>query len=99
MTNEQIRSLGEYSHALLASEEFKTLNVLFEQQVAVDVLGTKPDRPEDRERLFATLQGSRAFTSLIESFAHAWVELTATDVPAAQDPIDDPGVHDIYGNS
>jgi hypothetical protein len=92
-----IQKLGEYSHALLASEEFKTLNSLFEQQVAVDVLMTKPKDSEERERLYAQLQGTRAFTSHIEGFARAYADTLQTildaETPVGDD--DDPSCHDI----
>lgn len=97
MTPELIQQLGAFSHALLATDEFKQLNLLFEQQVAVDVLSTTPADTAGRERLYATLQGSRAFTVHLEGFANDYVRtLPASINAAAQGPdIDDPSVHDI----
>lgn len=89
-----IRRLGEFSTALLASPEFKDLNALFEQQIAVDVLGTKPDDAVERERIYAMLQGSRAFTSHIERFANDYAILITPVVDTGPDE-DDPSVHDI----
>lgn len=97
MTPELIQRLGEFSNALLASDEFKQLNLLFEQQVAVDMLNTKPDDAKERERIYATLQGSRGFTTHISLFAEAYVRSLPSTINAdAQGPDeDDPSVHDI----
>ena len=79
---------------LLASDEFKHLNALFEQQVAVDVLGTKPDQTAERERQYAILQGSRAFITHVEGFAQAYAISQTPAVETGPDE-DDPSVHDI----
>lgn len=79
---------------LLASDEFKHLNVLFEQQIAVDVLNTKPTDAEERERIYATLQGSRGFIAHVEGFANDFAIMTTPVVDTGPDE-DDPSVHDI----
>lgn len=97
MNPELIQRLGEYSNTLLASDEFKNLNLLFEQQVAVDILSTTPDDTKGRERLYATLQGTRAFTVHIQGFANDYVRSLPSSINAAAlgPDIDDPSVHDI----
>lgn len=90
-------ALGELSDGLLRNPHFSALNKLFEQQVAADVLETKPDETAKRERHYATLQGSRAFMGFLQMFAQQYAELTAKPVEQegnAKDD-DDPGVHDF----
>src|SRR5690348_885687 len=96
MDEEMIRRLGAFAHSLLAYDEFKELNALFEQQIAVDVLSTKPHETRDRERIYSMLQGSRAFTTHLSNFADDYQRLVAESLDVAnpsQD--DDPAVHDI----
>lgn len=96
MNDHDIRKLGELSQALLVSPEFKMLTDLFEQQVAVDVLSTKPNEPEKREQLYATLQGMRAFSVHMAGFAEAFERINTIKVAEDTQDHDDPGVHDIY---
>lgn len=92
-----IQRLGAFSHALLAADEFKELNALFDQQIAVDVLSTKPADTAERERIYSMLQGSRAFLAHIEQFAADYERSIASihdaETPSQDD--DDPAVHDI----
>ena len=99
MNDNDIRKLGELSHALLVSPEFKMLTDLFEQQVAVDVLSTKPNEPEKREQLYATLQGMRAFNVHMAGFAEAYARTQTIQTDDGTQDHDDPGVHDIYDES
>ncbi len=96
MNEELIQSLGAFSHALLGADEFKTLHQLFEQQMAADVLSTKPADNIERERIYAQLQGGRAFIAHLEGFAadHTRNLQAALAVPDPDD-IDNPDVHDI----
>ncbi len=99
MTDEQLLMLGVFSTTLLASDEFKQLHTLFKQQVAVDMLDTKPTDAKERERLYGTVEALSSFISHIQGFANAGEQLTKPDAEEpGQDIIDDPAVHDIAWN-
>lgn len=91
--------LGELSTSLLADPRFKALNDLFEQQVAADVLETKPEEKQKREYLYATLQGGRAFMSHLQLFAEKHKQLTSSQPEESTtqdyDEFDNPDVHDF----
>lgn len=97
MNDEVVLALGELATTLLRSPQFEALNNLFEQQVAHDLLTTKPEEKARREGLYATLQGSRAFMSHLQIFAEDFARLNSPPEAAeeADDPIDDPAVHDF----
>jgi hypothetical protein len=97
MNDESVIVLGELSHSLLGDPRFTALHQLFEQQVATDMLTTKPDEKMKREGLYATLQGARAFIDHIASFAQDYVRATTTQTveDAEDDEIDDPSVHNF----
>lgn len=97
LDEEIVIALGEFSLNLLRDPKFKVLNDLFEQQVAADVLSTKPEEKQKREYLYATLQGGRAFMGQLQLFAEKYTQLTSTTQveDAIEDDIDDPSVHDF----
>lgn len=89
-------AVGEIANSLSRSPQFKIIQDLFEQQVAHDVLTTKPEQGQDRERLYSQLQGARAFAHHIASLAEQYRTMTELQVITQDDEIDDPSVHDIY---
>lgn len=95
MEEELILRLGAFSTMLQASDEFKNLNLLFEQQIAVDVLNTKPTDAAERERLYATLQGARSFQIHIAGFANDYAIANTPEVVDQNLDDDNPDVHDI----
>lgn len=94
MNDETVLALGELSTNLLRNPHFDLLNKMFEQQVAADLLETKPSESEERERIYARLQGHRAFLMHIGLFASNYVKLTEK-TPTNHDDDDDPSVHDF----
>lgn len=97
MSNEDIViAVGELCGSLTRSPQFQLVQNLFEQQVAHDVLTTKPDQTIERERLYAQLQGARAFYHHIAVLAEQFRAMTEREVIDPDDEIDDPAVHDIY---
>jgi hypothetical protein len=94
--NEQIvMAVGELANTLSRSPQFQTMITLFEQQVAHDLLTTKPDKADERERLYSQLQGQRAFTHHIAGLAEQYRAMTEQQAVDPIDLIDDPSVHDF----
>lgn len=90
-----VMAVGELSDSLTRSSQFELIKNLFEQQVAHDVLTTKPDQTTERERLYAHLQGARAFYHHIAALAEQYRSMTEREVIDPDDEIDDPSVHDF----
>lgn len=88
-------AVGELADSLLRSTQFKLIQDLFDQQVAHDVLTTKPDQATERERLYSQLQGKLAFIHHIAVFAEQYRAMTERTEVDPEDDIDDPSVHDI----
>ncbi len=97
MNDDILLKLGVFSEALLASDEFKHLFQLFKQQVAVDMLDTKPSDAKERERLYGTVEALNYFVSHVQGFANLTDPSQKPEVDPSQD-IDDPAVHDIEWN-
>jgi hypothetical protein len=92
---EIVIAVGELSSNLLRSRQFQMIQDLFEQQVAHDVLTTKPDQASERERLYTQLQGMRAFVHHVAVLAEQYGAMTERQVVDPDDAIDDPSVHDF----
>jgi hypothetical protein len=102
-----ISLLGQFCFELLGDERFKVLTQMFGQQLAADILATKPEHYKRREYLHAAWTGFGEFTALVEKFAEAntkLVEEQQRDIlhstPDYTDEVpDDPSVHDIYSGN
>jgi hypothetical protein len=104
MNDESILQLGGFCTELLGSEMFDAMTKLYSQQMAVDILQTQPHEQKRREGIYASYQGFEEFLALLRDFSKAHTELLQKlekPVDHSQrhlDEIDDPSVHDIYGN-
>jgi len=97
MNDELIISLGECAIALRESPQYQQMKVLFEQQIAHDLLTTGTKDNELREQLYHQLQGARAFHDHVDRFAEMLIKLTTPDQPVEQaQGQDDPGEIDLY---
>ena len=90
-----LADLGGFAYELLGDQRFQALQQLYDQQCAADILGTKTDAKEQRERIYHEHNGVAVFISLIAKFAETFDKLTAPP-PDQSEPQDDPTVHDIY---
>lgn len=97
MNDDLIADLGGFCLELLGDQRFQALQQLFDQQCAADILGTKPDNKEARERIYHEHNGIASFLGLMGKFAEAFDKLTAPP-PTVHYEDDDPSVHDIYDN-
>lgn len=96
MNDDVVLALGELASSLQRSPQFELLGQYFEQQVAADVLQTKPHEAEERERLYMRRQGYLAFLQHLGLFAAKYAELTERPPERSDDDeIDDPSVHDF----
>ena len=95
MNDDLVIALGELSHNLLRNPHFELLGKMFEQQVAADLLQTKPQEADERERIYFRRQGYLAFMSHIAGFAADFAALTERRTEVDDDGIDDPSVHDF----
>jgi hypothetical protein len=102
MNDDTISALGGFCTELLSNEAFTALCQLYSQQCAVDILATLPHEAKAREGIYASYQGFEGFLALTKKFADAAEKQATQHQPVAvtthDDLIDDPGVHDIYGN-
>jgi hypothetical protein len=93
---ETVIALGELCSGLLRSPHFELLGKLFEQQIAADLLQTKPSEADERERIYARRQGYLAFLSHMSGFATDYDALKTEHIANHDDDgIDDPSVHDF----
>jgi hypothetical protein len=95
LNDNDIASLGGFCLELLRDQRFQALIQLFDQQCAADILGTKTDAKEQRERIYHEHNGLAVFIDLMEKFAETFDKLTAPP-PDQSEPQDDPTVHNIY---
>lgn len=97
MNEETVIVLGELANSLLSDPRFEALHQLFEQQIAHDLLTTKPEEKMKREAYYTTLQGARAFLDHLTGFAQDYVSATSTQTTedAEDELVDDPSVHDF----
>jgi hypothetical protein len=99
LNEETILALGQFCKDLLDAEAFKTMQALFHQQMAADILKTASHETKAREQIYAANMGFNSFTGLLGQFAGAYEKLMETHVPPDHlDIIDDPSVHDIYSD-
>lgn len=98
MDDTTISALGGFCKGLIDAEAFDAITKLYSQQVAVDILNTKPHETKAREQLYASYLGFENFISLVKKFAeaHDKLHVTADQQTSAHYDIDDPSVHDIY---
>lgn len=97
MNDDTIADLGGFCLELLGDQRFQALIELHTQSVVADILSTKADAKELRERLYHEHAGAQAFLGMISKFAETFDKLTAP--PPPQDHLeveDDPSVHNIY---
>jgi hypothetical protein len=97
LNDDAVIYLGELANSLLGDPRFEALHQLFEQQIAHDLLTTKPEEKMKREAYYTTLQGARAFLDHLTGFAQDYVRATAVQPTedAEDELIDDPSVHDF----
>lgn len=104
MNDETILQLGGFCTELLGSEMFDAIIKLYSQQCAVDMLQTQPHEQKKREGIYAAYQGFEEFLAMMRDFSKGHTELLQKlekSVDHSQrhlDEIDDPSVHNIYGN-
>jgi hypothetical protein len=99
MNEETISALGGFCTELLSNEAFTALTQLYSQQCAVDILNTSPHETKAREGIYAAYQGFEGFLALVKKFSDAAATPRQDNQRVEEttyDPIDDPGVHDIY---
>lgn len=97
MNDQMISEVGGFCSELLASEAFGVLTQLYSQQCAADILNTAPHETEAREGIYASYQGFEGFLALVKKFSEAHTHLHQQQTEPPEVDIDDPGVHDIYG--
>ena len=95
MNDDLLADLGGFCYELLGEQRFQALIQLYDQQCAADILGTKTDAKEARERIYHEHNGVASFVALMAKFAETFDKLTAPP-PDHLEPQDDPAVHDIY---
>lgn len=61
--------LGQFAFELLKDDRFKTLQALFGQQMAYDILATQPHESKKREGLHAAYTGYNEFLTHVSVFA------------------------------
>lgn len=93
MNEQLVLDLGEFAKNLQDEERFQAFVALYEQQLAADLLSTKPHEQKTREQIYASLQGFRGFRAFLKDFADCREKLLNPTVP---DNSDDPSVHNIY---
>lgn len=84
MTDSELLVIGELCQALLTSSQFSEVVAQFEQSIAADIISTKPDEAAKRERLYASLWGSRDLMSFMKLNADA-----AATIKEPKPPTDD----------
>ena len=87
--NEETKALlGQFAHDLLGDQRFKTLQELFGQQMAYDMLHTLPQETKKREGLHAAYIGYGEFINIMQNFATYYVEhYTTQPTQAAEQEI------------
>jgi hypothetical protein len=87
--------VGDYLQSLLSNQHFQLVSAWFEQTAVQELLSTKHDDKEGRERIYARIAAHRDFLTTLVQIIARQQELTQPQ-PQDHSDEDDPSVHNIY---
>lgn len=83
--NEETKALlGQFAFELLKDPRFKTLQELYGQQMAYDMLHTLPQETKKREGIHASYVGYGEFLTVMQNFANYYEQKYMQPTQAAE---------------
>lgn len=88
--------LGEFSLNLLGDDHFNALVTLHQQGRVMEMLATKAEEKDERESIYAQIQGLNSFIAFVTDIAKRH-DAIVNPPPVDEDAlVDDPDVHNIF---